>query len=65
MRPALQLSTEQVIALDTEASSFHRYRESVCLIQLSTRHRTYLVDPLAIRTSHHWEPFWHARIWRS
>ncbi|MEZ4790679.1 MAG: HRDC domain-containing protein [Flavobacteriales bacterium] len=44
-----ELSTEQVIALDTEASSFHRYRESVCLIQLSTRHRTYLVDPLAIK----------------
>ncbi|HNR53968.1 MAG TPA: ribonuclease D [Flavobacteriales bacterium] len=44
-----QLSAEQVIALDTEASSFHRYRESVCLIQLSTRQRTYLIDPLAIK----------------
>ncbi|MCB0768674.1 MAG: ribonuclease D, partial [Flavobacteriales bacterium] len=45
----VQLSSESVIALDTEASSFHRYRESVCLIQLSTRERTYLVDPLAIQ----------------
>jgi ribonuclease D len=37
------------IALDTEASSFHRYRESVCLIQLSDRDRTLLVDPLSIK----------------
>ncbi|MCB0770313.1 MAG: ribonuclease D [Flavobacteriales bacterium] len=42
------LEKEEVIALDTEASSFHRYRESVCLIQLSTRSETFLVDPLAI-----------------
>ncbi len=42
------LATEPVIALDTEASSFHRYRESVCLIQLSTRSRTFLVDPLRV-----------------
>ena len=37
------------IALDTEASSFHRYRESVCLIQLSDRAKTLLVDPLSIK----------------
>jgi len=51
--PALQacaelLSKEAMIALDTEASSFHRYRESVCLIQISTRTNTYLIDPLSI-----------------
>ncbi|HRF79890.1 MAG TPA: ribonuclease D, partial [Flavobacteriales bacterium] len=51
--PALQacaelLSKEVMIALDTEASSFHRYRESVCLIQISTRTHTYLIDPLSI-----------------
>jgi ribonuclease D len=39
---------ERVIALDTEASSFHRFRESVCLVQLSTRSRTFLVDPLSL-----------------
>lgn len=43
------LAKEEVIALDTEASSFHRYKESVCLIQLSTRSETFLVDPLAIK----------------
>lgn len=43
-----RLTKEQVIALDTEASSFHRYKESVCLIQLSTRTNTFLIDPLAV-----------------
>ncbi|MBK7944100.1 MAG: ribonuclease D [Flavobacteriales bacterium] len=45
---AAQLGGSDVIALDTEASSFHRYKEKVCLVQLSTRDRTFLVDPLAI-----------------
>jgi len=43
-----ELSTAPIIALDTEASSFHRYKERVCLVQLSTRDRTWLVDPLAV-----------------
>jgi ribonuclease D len=42
------LRPEPVIALDTESNSFHVYRERVCLIQLSTRHRDYVVDPLAV-----------------
>jgi ribonuclease D len=37
-----------VLALDTEASSFHRYRERVCLVQLSDREHTLLIDPLSI-----------------
>jgi ribonuclease D len=43
-----RLSREPIVALDTEASSFHRYTERVCLIQLSTRETTWLVDPLAM-----------------
>lgn len=42
------LRKEPAVALDTEASSFHRFKERVCLIQLSTRTRTWLVDPIAI-----------------
>ena len=41
------LGASPVIALDTEASSFHRYRVRVCLVQLSDRERTWLVDPFA------------------
>ena len=43
-----QLAGASILALDTEASSFHRYKERVCLVQLSTRENTYLIDPLAI-----------------
>jgi ribonuclease D len=37
-----------VIAVDLEADSMHNYQEKVCLIQVSTPHRTVLIDPLAV-----------------
>ncbi len=37
-----------VCALDTEADSLHRYRESLCLIQYATSVDCVLIDPLAI-----------------
>lgn len=37
-----------VCAIDTEADSLHRYRESLCLIQFADRHECVLIDPLAI-----------------
>lgn len=43
-----QLSQETLIALDTESNSMHAYRGQVCLIQLSTRKRDYIIDPLVI-----------------
>ncbi|MEZ4454998.1 MAG: hypothetical protein R2882_00405 [Gemmatimonadales bacterium] len=33
-----------VIGIDTEAASFHRYRDRVYLLQLSTKHDTVVVD---------------------
>ena len=44
-----QLRGEPCLALDTEASSFHRYHERIGLVQLSTRTDTWLVDPLAVQ----------------
>ncbi|MCK5863416.1 MAG: HRDC domain-containing protein [Candidatus Hydrogenedentes bacterium] len=35
------------IAVDIEANSLYAYREKVCLIQISTDHHDYIVDPLA------------------
>lgn len=35
-------------AIDTEADSLHRYRESLCLIQFADRQESVLIDPLAI-----------------
>lgn len=37
-----------VCAIDTEADSLHRYRESLCLIQFAVRGGSVLIDPLAI-----------------
>ncbi len=37
------------LAIDIEADSFYHYFEKVCLIQISTDEKTYILDPLAIR----------------
>ncbi len=39
---------EPLVAADTEAASFHRYRDRVYLVQLSTRRATSVIDPLPI-----------------
>ena len=40
-------SGQGTLAVDTEADSFHHYREKVCLVQLTSAGRHALVDPLA------------------
>ncbi len=37
-----------LLAVDTEAASFHRYHDRIYLIQVSTREVTAVVDPLAV-----------------
>lgn len=37
-----------LVAVDTEAASFHRYLDRIYLIQLSTSTRSALIDPLAL-----------------
>ena len=39
---------EPLVAVDTEAASFHKYRDRVYLVQLSTTARTVIIDPLAL-----------------
>jgi len=39
---------EPLIAVDTEAASFHRYIDRVYLVQLSTRMATAVIDPVAV-----------------
>lgn len=41
------LETARRIALDCEAAGFHRYSDRLCLLQVTTQHDTYIVDPLA------------------
>lgn len=37
-----------LLAVDTEAASFHRYNDRIYLIQVSTREETAVIDPLAV-----------------
>lgn len=48
-RLAERLERRDMIAVDTEADSFHHYREKVCLIQITAGDEDVLVDPLAVR----------------
>lgn len=42
------LAHEPLLAVDTEAASFHRYEDRVYLLQISSRDRTAVVDPLGV-----------------
>jgi ribonuclease D len=39
---------ESRVAVDTEAASFHRYRDRIYLLQISSASQTALIDPLAV-----------------
>jgi len=47
-RVAKELLREDVVAFDTEADSFYHYFDKVCLVQVATRKKCWLIDPLAI-----------------
>ena len=44
-----RISGSPLIAIDTEAAGYHRYKDTVCLLQISTRVDTFVVDALALR----------------
>lgn len=45
---AKELLREDVVAFDTEADSFYHYFDKVCLVQVATRKKCWLIDPLEI-----------------
>ncbi|MDJ0787253.1 MAG: HRDC domain-containing protein [Myxococcota bacterium] len=45
---ARDLMGEKVVAFDTEADSFYHYFDKTCLVQVATRKRIFLIDPLAL-----------------
>jgi ribonuclease D len=45
---AAALRRSDLIAVDTEAAGYHRYHDRMCLMQLSTRTATYILDTLAV-----------------
>jgi ribonuclease D len=42
------IAGQRVCAIDTEANSLHRHKESLCLIQFTAGEESVLIDPLAI-----------------
>jgi ribonuclease D len=42
------LRDADLVAADTEAAGYHRYRDRVCVLQLATRTATYVLDTLAV-----------------
>ena len=47
-RAASELEGETALGVDLEADSMFHYQEKVCLIQISTPSRNFLVDPLSL-----------------
>lgn len=45
-----RLRRAPLLAVDTEAASFHRYTDRVYLLQISSRDETAVVDPLAVES---------------
>jgi len=45
---AAELNAESLVAADTEAAGYHRYYDRICVLQLSTRRETFVVDTLAV-----------------
>jgi ribonuclease D len=45
---AAALNEAPLFAADTEAAGYHRYHDRICLLQISTRDQTYLIDTLTV-----------------
>src|ERR1044072_5204437 len=43
-----EISNVRELALDTEVASFHRFLDRIYLLQISTRERNAIIDPLPI-----------------
>jgi ribonuclease D len=43
-----RLGGVDLVAADTEAAGYHRYHDRICLLQLSTREHTFVIDTLAV-----------------
>jgi len=43
-----ELAGARTIALDTESNSFDHYPEQLCLIQIASRHKVYIIDTISL-----------------
>ncbi len=45
---AREMAGSHTIALDTESNSFHHYPEQLCLIQIASLHKVYIIDTISL-----------------
>ncbi len=45
---AREMVGSHTIALDTESNSFHHYPEQLCLIQIASLHKVYIIDTISL-----------------
>ncbi len=45
---AREMVSSHTIALDTESNSRHHYPEQLCLIQIASRHKVYIIDTISL-----------------
>jgi len=43
-----EMAGSHAIALDTESNSFHHYPEQLCLIQIASGHKVYIIDTISL-----------------
>ncbi len=43
------LEGENVLGIDTESDSYYSYRDRICIIQISTAKKDYIVDPIVLK----------------
>ena len=43
-----ELSGSHIVGLDTETNNFYRYPEQLCLIQIASHHKVYLIDTISL-----------------
>ena len=46
----LEIADSSSISLDTESNSLHHYPEQLCLIQIATLYKTYLIDSISLES---------------
>jgi len=44
-----EIAESRAIVLDTESNSFHHYPEQICIVQIATCHKVYIIDTISLK----------------
>ena len=54
-----EIESEKILAVDLEADSMFHFKEKICLIQMSTKNQSAVIDPLSIKDLSPLKPIFH------